>query len=104
MSTPIKTEHPHVVKVPGVRGGRPTIKGTRIAIDLVARFLKSGTDAAGILDTYPHLSPAAVHDAINYYYDHQAEIDQELAETRAQIAERHGVVLDERGNVVTTRS
>lgn len=27
----------------------------------------------------PHLSPAAVYEAIAYYYDHQAELEAELA-------------------------
>ncbi len=104
MSTSIKTEHPHIVKVPGICGGRPTIKGTRISIDLIARFLKGGSDASDILDTYPHLTPAGVHDAISYYYDHQEEIDQELAEARAEIAEQFGIVLDERGEIVSKDS
>ncbi len=98
MSTTMQTEHPHVVKVPGVCGGRPTIKGTRIAIDLIARFVKGGTDAAGILDTYPHLTPAAVYDAISYYYDHQQEIDRWLEEnTLEKVAARHGLTFDEHG-------
>jgi phage terminase Nu1 subunit (DNA packaging protein) len=46
------------------------------------------------LDHYPQLTPAQLHDAISYYYDHQAEIaaeirehelsDEELARLQAQ--------------------
>jgi hypothetical protein len=32
------------------------------------------------LHEFPHLTPAQVHDALSYYYDHRAEIDQEISE------------------------
>jgi uncharacterized protein (DUF433 family) len=37
-----------------------------------------------ILDAHPHLSAAAVYDAISYYLDHQAEIEQEILEGRLE--------------------
>ena len=58
-----KTEHPHVVKTEGIVGGRPRIKGTRISVELIARFFKDGVSPQEILDTYPHLKAAAVYDA-----------------------------------------
>ena len=35
-TTVYKTEHPYVERVPGVCGGAPIIKGTRIAVRLIA--------------------------------------------------------------------
>ena len=104
MTAPIKTEHPHIVKVPGVVGGRPVIRGTRISVDFIARFLHSGVGPAEILEMYPHLTPAGVYDAISYYYDHQAEIDGWLRDnTLDKLAERHGFVVEETGKVVFKR-
>jgi uncharacterized protein (DUF433 family) len=100
MSEPIKTEHPHITRTPGVVGGRAAIAGTRISVDFVARLLRAGWDADEIIATYPHLKPAAVYDAISYYLDHQEELDALIAEaTPERFAERHGVVIDERGTV-----
>jgi uncharacterized protein (DUF433 family) len=40
MAVAIKTEHPHIVRVPGVIGGEPVIAGTRISVASVARYLQ----------------------------------------------------------------
>ena len=34
--------------------------------------------AEELVRTFPHLTLAQVHDALSYYYDHQAEIDKEI--------------------------
>jgi uncharacterized protein (DUF433 family) len=31
-----------------------------------------------IRQAYPHLTPAQIHDALSYAYDHLAEIEQEI--------------------------
>ena len=104
MATEIKTEHPHVVRVEGISGGSPVIKGTRITVRLIASYYKRGVDPDEILRLYPHLSPAAVYDALSYYHDHQAEIEKDLAEsTLERFLEKHDLQLDEHGKVVFTK-
>lgn len=50
------------------------------------------------MQAYPHLSAAAVHDAISYYLDHQAEIEQEMIENRLEaLIANHDLKLDARG-------
>jgi len=61
-----------------VRGGRPVIRGTGIAVDLIASFFKAGESVEDILLYYPQFKSAQVYDAISYYLDHQAEIDKYL--------------------------
>ena len=101
MATPVKTEHPHVVRVPGVLGGEPVIAGTRIGVAFLARLLQAGEEPSEIIATYPHLAPAAVYDAISYYLDHQEEIDRLIADATSEaLAERFGFALAERGRVV----
>ena len=34
-----------------------------------------------ILTTLPHLTPSQVHSALAYYFDHQEEVDTDLAES-----------------------
>jgi uncharacterized protein (DUF433 family) len=41
----VRTEHPHIVKVEGVCGGREVIVGTRIPVWLIANFWKMGDEA-----------------------------------------------------------
>jgi len=101
MSSVIRTEHPHVVLNSAILGGRPTIVGTRIGVGLLARFLRAGDGPDEILLTYPHLTPAAVYDALAYYFDHQAEIDEQIAEDSSErVRERFGATVDEMGRVV----
>ena len=92
------TEHPHVVRIQKLSGEQAVIKGTRMPVWLIASFYKAGDSVESILIGYPHLSPAAVHDAISYYHDHQAEIEEEIAEQRIEnILKRTGATIDERG-------
>lgn len=53
-------------------------------IDVVADHLAHGTSPEEMHLQYPHLSMAQVCAALAYYYDHQAEFDQQLAEQMRQ--------------------
>lgn len=70
----IETDHQYIHKVPGVIGGEPVIKGTRIAVRDVFECWKLGWTLQRILKAYPHLRLAEVCDALGYYDDHQQEI------------------------------
>jgi uncharacterized protein (DUF433 family) len=73
--------HPHIVSDPMVCGGSPRIEGTRIAVrTVVIATLLHGQTPEQLLQHYPHLSLAAIHDALSYYYDHREAIDKEIAE------------------------
>jgi uncharacterized protein (DUF433 family) len=56
------------------------IKGSRFPVSSIVQDYRHGLSVEEILREFPHLSPAEVHDALSYYYDHRAEIDQEIAE------------------------
>ncbi len=61
-------------------GSQAYLRGTRIAVRHVAAFLKANHTAEEIIRIgLPHISPAAIYEAIAYYYDHQTEIEAELA-------------------------
>ena len=57
------TEHPHILLLNGV----PTVRGSRIPVRLIAHLYRAGDSVDDILRSYPHLSAAAVHDALSYY-------------------------------------
>ncbi len=75
MSTEAKTEYPYIVRKETASGLEPHIRGTNIAIrHVVAQYRHYGT-IEGILNAYPLLNAARVHDALSYYYDHIEEIE-----------------------------
>ncbi len=94
------TEYPYITCTPGIRGGRPIIRGTGITVSLIARLYKAGDTVDEILESHPHLRPSWVHDAIGYYLDHQNEVEREIRESRMEyLVERHDLTVDERGFV-----
>jgi uncharacterized protein (DUF433 family) len=50
---------------------------------VVIATLLHGQSPEQLLQHYPHLSLAAIHDALSYYYDHREAIDREIAEHEA---------------------
>ena len=54
----------YVVIAPGVCGGRPTFRGTRVEVRTVFDWLRNGRTIQDILKGYPSLSEAAVEEAI----------------------------------------
>ena len=46
---------------------------------IVADYMWRGWSAEEIVRQYPYLTPAEVHAALTYYFDHEEEIEEELA-------------------------
>ena len=88
MSHAVKTEHCYVHKDLAICGGDPVIVGTRIPVLLVYQRTQAGDTVEMIRQAYPHLTPAQIHDALSYAYDHLAEIEQEIR--REDQAYEHG--------------
>ena len=104
MATEVRTEHSHIVRRPALAGGIPTIAGSRISVASIVGQLRVGDTPEDILAAYPHLSPAAVYDAISFYFDHQAEIDQSIAANSLEAhAERHRFTVGGNGRLVFDR-
>lgn len=80
------TEHPHILRTPGICGGRPHIAGTRISVRSIAELHRAGESVAEISATYPQVEPAALYDAISYYLDHRPEIETEIQANRLEVA------------------
>ena len=73
----------HIEMTPGIRGGKPRLAGTRITVaDIAVMHLKLGQSIDEIAAEY-NLPLAAIYAALAFYYDHQAEIEQQLAEDEA---------------------
>ncbi|MES1240224.1 MAG: DUF433 domain-containing protein [Acidobacteriota bacterium] len=57
---------PWIVTKPGVLGGKPCIRGTRISVELVLELLASGASREDILRAYPHVPAEGLAAAIQY--------------------------------------
>jgi uncharacterized protein (DUF433 family) len=67
------------------------VSGTDIKVSLIASETEHlGMTPDEIVDAHPHLTLAAVHAALAYFYDHQGAIRAEWQEARDLVAElRH---------------
>jgi uncharacterized protein (DUF433 family) len=69
-----RTEHPHVVKSAGTLGGKARIDDQRISVLQLFQMFEWGMSVDEIIASHPTLTPAQVHDALSYAYDHPGEI------------------------------
>ena len=46
-----------IVKNPQILVGKPTVKGTRISVELITDLLKGGHTRDEIIEEYPHITP-----------------------------------------------
>lgn len=101
MSSPVTTEYRYIARVPGVCGGRPIIKGTRTPVKAIVGYYKLGLSVEEILEGLPHLTPAQVYEALSYYHDHQAEIEEDIDASRVeQLIQRYGLEVASDGRIV----
>ena len=82
----VSTEHIEIVE--GARGPKPRIKGTGIRVkDVVDWYVGLGWSVSKILEEFPHLTPAGIHAALAYYWDHKDEMEAKWAADDAWVEE-----------------
>lgn len=72
--------HPRISIDPAVMLGKPCIKGTRITVELILRWLSAGRSFAELIEAYPHISEDDIRAALDYAAD-------EVGPNRLQAAE-----------------
>jgi len=77
-----QTEHPYVVKEDNMLRGEPIIKGTRTPVRAIVENWRLGYLPEQTVTELPHLTLAAVFDALSYYCDHRDEIDEYIERNR----------------------
>lgn len=92
----LNVRHPHIVTRKGYCGGSPVIAGTKFPVRSVVHYvLRQGMTPEELVAEFRHLTLAQIHDALSYYYDHQSEIEREIAantesSTRSQLGAEGG--------------
>lgn len=69
------TEYKYIVKDKEILEGEPVIKGTRTPLRAIVENWRLGLSPEEIVIHLPHLTLAQVFEALSYYSDHQAEIN-----------------------------
>ncbi|NLS92377.1 MAG: DUF433 domain-containing protein [Planctomycetaceae bacterium] len=85
-----KLDFRNIERDPARCGAQPVVVGTRIRVGIILGCYRQGMSVEEIVQQYPTLRPADVHDALAYAYDHLEEIAADLAaDDEAMIEARH---------------
>jgi uncharacterized protein (DUF433 family) len=90
-----KLDYRNIEKDSARCGGQPVVAGTRIRVAIVLGCYRQGMSIEEIVQQYPNLKPADVHDALAYAYDHLDEIEADLA------ADNEAAVKDQVGSFLS---
>jgi uncharacterized protein (DUF433 family) len=58
--------HPRIGVDPGIQGGHPTVRGTRVPVDVLVGLWERGFSVDEIVTEYPTLEPEDVEAAVDY--------------------------------------
>ncbi len=56
----------HIHSDPGILGGKPVVRGSRISVELILEYFADGASMADILAAYPHIIETDVRAAIAF--------------------------------------
>lgn len=77
----------YIVSTPGVCGGKPRLRDTRITVQDIVIWTEQGDTPDDIVLNYPHLALASVQAALLYDHEHQDAIDRQRREDARFVAE-----------------
>ena len=84
-----KLDYRNIEKVPGRCGGRAVVASTRVRVATILGCYRQGMTVEEILQEYPHIRAADVHDALAYAYEHPDEIEADLAGDNEEAVQRN---------------
>lgn len=85
-----KLDYRNIECDPARCGGQPVVAGTRVRVAIIPGCYRQGMRVEEIVQQYPGLKPADVHDALAYAYDHLGEIEEAMAaDDEATVKARH---------------
>jgi uncharacterized protein (DUF433 family) len=88
MPEAVKTNHPHIARLPGVCGGEPVIDELRVTVRHVVTLHRRGETILEIAEGLG-ITEAQVFHALSYFFDHQDEILALIAQEEQAHARFH---------------
>ncbi|MDQ3800544.1 MAG: DUF433 domain-containing protein [Acidobacteriota bacterium] len=76
------TSYRYITRNAEILGGEPIIKGTRTPVRSIVEKWRLGYTPEDIVRALPYLTLSQVFEAMSYYYDNQAEIDEYIERNR----------------------
>jgi uncharacterized protein (DUF433 family) len=73
-----RTEDPYVAEYPGVCGGYPVIRETRIPVRLVVQLSRAGASLDELAAMWPTVTSAQIQGALDYYARHPRRVDEDI--------------------------
>lgn len=66
-----------IMRDPGIMGGRPCVRGTRVTVGMIVGMLGSGHEIDKLLADYPYLTREDIQDALRYaaWLSEERELD-----------------------------
>jgi uncharacterized protein (DUF433 family) len=80
----VEIKYPHIEKLEGQPARLERVPRVRIA-QIAMDYLEHGWSVDEMCRQHPYLSLSEAHAAMAYYFDHQDEIDREIAEEIDQV-------------------
>jgi uncharacterized protein (DUF433 family) len=80
-------DDPYVGEFPGVCGGYPVIRDTRIPVRLVVEFHRDGVSFEKMHEMWPHVSQERIQGALDYYGRYPARVDEDIERNERAWAE-----------------
>ena len=75
----------YIIQNQEIHGGEPIIKKTRFPVrSIVFYIIKQGMLPEELVQEFPQLTLAAVHEALSYYYENKKEIEDLILENNNQ--------------------
>ncbi len=84
-TTDESAQHVYITRDPAILHNEPIIRGTRTPVRAIVEHWKFGDAPETIVRKLPYLRLAQVFDALSYYDDHRAEIEQYIAANRVPV-------------------
>ena len=76
------------MQIPGILGGKPVIKGTRIPVDLILERLTVDLDVQTLFEDYPELTEADIKACIAFAKE-LVDDEESLPTTDTEIKQAH---------------
>ena len=97
----VQTAHPHIIRIAGVQGGEPIVRNAYVTVRTIVEQIRLGATPEELVEGYPPLTLAQIHDALSYYYDPTEEIDHLIAEHKQTLDQSPQIAASKPGTTAT---